>query len=288
LISITLPVGWNIEQGEENTVTAMALDSSAMIVVTTTNTLVPLEKDFFTQFINDYEAYYALKFQGYAEIGRNVDAAAGKGNVTKNVRLGNKEYVFKTDYSRDGAILQSVNFLTLKPYAEAYIPLYQKIFASLKTNRENALKQMPYMETDKADDPAGKFSFSYPLGWYYAPMDLENATGSTYVAPDGSMVLMIMAIPVTPGVAVTDELAKLFVSGFLKGYAADFVATGETKTAAGDLRVTFEAPSKNNKGVVIASNLGERVGLLLITYPADRANETSQLVEKLAGSYTKK
>ena len=288
LMSVNLPVGWTISQNAELTVLASAPDSTATIILTTTNTLMPQLGDSFTTFINAYEQFFGRKFQGYKEISRSIDPQKGTGVVTKSVLAANVEFIFETYYTRDDAVIQSVNFLTIRQQAEAYVPLYQKIFTSLKFNKEVILKTNPYMEMDIFEDPAGKFSFKYPLGWLYQPMNSGDATGSIFIAPDALATIFWIAKPVKAGTPLTEIGVKSMIDVFLKGFATDARITGESKTAAGDLKIDFEAPSKNNKGVIIGSNLGDRASLVVVFYMADKEKETSSLVEALLGGYQKK
>ena len=243
----------------------------------------------FTTLVTGYEKDYSQSAASYTEIDKSIDNEKGEAFVTKKVKLDGIDYIWETYYTRDGAMVYQMNFLTPGEMAEAMLPLYKQVFESVKVNKEYVLKQTPYFVTKIIRDPNGNYSFEVPLGWTTTTEtkgDSQPTVTTTIISsPDNFFSITSFRIE---GIKTGDDknIKGLFHS-FPNSLAKDMKITELEKTAGGDLRIDFESP-QNFKGTGLSSDFGAKIHMLYIVYKPDLENSYLPLAKYIINSYQKK
>jgi hypothetical protein len=245
-----------------------------------------LNGDSFTKIISAFEQYYALTDEGYQEIAKNIDEPNGQAFVTKAVKIGDADYFWETYYTRAGAVFYQVNFITAKAMADAMLPLYKKVYSSIKINQEFVMAQPPYYEKRTFTDPDGYFSFKIPMGWSIDNTSDATSTANLYTAPDGNAFLNSIGVTVEQGGKMDATQLETVAHSYLGSLDKSYWITSKKTTPSGDLIMAFELTTEKTKGFIICSSFDTKVHLLSAAYSSSLEKEYGPLIEDLINSYT--
>lgn len=279
-VTINLPMGWVLKEQNDVMFTSTAPGGIGNIAFMAINTITPLTDEGFLKFIDGSEQAFSIQLPGYSEIDRGVEPAKGTGFVSKTTTIAGKEYISETYYTRVGAQVHVINFLTQKAYYELYLSLYQGVFASLKVNTDYISKQIPFSQLNTIKEADGKFSFSIPTGW--------GSTGTdqpvTYTAPDGSAFLRRENVTAPQG---DDTQTFIALQTLLEKQEATVIIVRRDKTDSGGWQMTYNLPDKNKNGTILGIRDEATLQLLHIQYPADDENLYRLLAAKVLASFKK-
>lgn len=287
LLTVDLPAGWKVAE-KDSSINVADPNSAGGIAISAIHTITDLTPEMFTQYVQGEEADFASSVSGYTETNKMIDGENGGASVTKKVIINNEEYIWQTDYARDGLLIYVINFLAPAKSFDAQKSTFAAVEDSVKVEKDYVLKQMPYGVTKTYTDPDGSFSFEVPLGWTSATdnqTDTDPIVLSTvYTSPENSATLT--SVTVEGQKEWDDAMEKTVFESFPRNLDPNVKITYQPKTAAGDSVIKFESPNKF-KGVGLSSNFGTKLHIWYFIYPAEIEQAILPLQKYLMASFNK-
>ncbi|NMB54773.1 MAG: hypothetical protein GYA15_08725 [Leptolinea sp.] len=280
-VTANLPMGWQLEEQSSLMFTSSDPKGIAAISFMAINTVKPLTDEGFLNFIDGSEQIYMKLLDGYKEIDRGVEPTKGTGFVSASLPLAGKEYVFETYYTRDGATIQLMNFLTQKSYLELYLPLYQGVFASLKVNKDFVKEQSPYSIMNTVEDTTGKISYSVPQGWRGNTPAKGTEQAVIYTAPDDSCFLRLEDIAAPQG---DDTQTFIAIQTRLEEQEKGVIIVRRDKTDTGGWQITYNVPAEKRNGIILGLKVDTKLKVIHVQYPSEADAVYRPLAQKIVNS----
>lgn len=280
-VTVNLPMDWKLEEQSPTMFTSSSPNGTGYIAFLALNTIKPLTDEGFMNFIDGCEKVFSVSIDGYKEFDRGVEPSKGTGFVSKTILLAGKEFIFESYYTRDGSIVNTMNFMTQKPYAELYLPLYQGVFASLKVHNDFISQQTPYNDYTKINDPHGAFTYLVPTGWGKDIKDLNQPV--TFVSPEGTGSVHLEILPAPSG----DDTQKFVALQTLVEQQEGYVTiVNRIKGENQSWEIVYSLPDKNRNGAILGVMINNELQVLNVQYPSDLETQYLPLVKKIISNLT--
>jgi WD40 repeat protein len=285
--SLQLPQGWKIEEGGSMGLSASAGDASGFIIVAAVNTGSEVKGKEFEALINNYNEMIKRSFSQVEIIDSGFDDDKGEAFTSRRVNISGIEYIDETYFTRDGANMQIVDFLSRVEWTETYLPAYTQIFASLVFNA-SAIQSKPvfdFTETVKGTD--NLFKFDAPALWGVMKNDDEGTTVYAYKSiEDPSKALVSSLFLKGDGQNVySDAIMETAAANLLQSMGFDPALSKKQVLENGDLRFEFVSTVEQMEGVVICSSFGTKAHFLILSYKIDSRDKYQPLMKYLESQY---
>ena len=285
--SLQLPQGWKIEEGGSMGLSAAASDASGFIIVAAVNTGSEARGKEFETLINNYNEMFKRSFGQVDVIDSGFDDENGQAYTSRRVNISGVEYIHETYFTRDGASMQIVDFLSRSGWTETYLVAYTEIFASLVFN-SNIIQSKPvfdFTETVKGADDL--YKFDAPTLWSVMKSDDEGTTVYAYKSiEDPSKALISSLFLKGDGQNVySDAIMETAAATLLQSMGFDPALSKRQALDNGDLRFEFVSTVEQMEGVVICSSFGTKAHFLILGYKIDSREKYQPLMQYLESQY---
>ncbi len=285
--SLKSPQDWKIEEGSSMGLSISASDASGFIIVTAVNTGNEVRGKDFETLINNYNEMFRRSFGQLEIIDSGFDDEKGEAFTSRRVILSGVEYIHETYFTRDGANMQMVDFLSRAEWTETYLPAYTEIFASLVFDTA-VIQTKPvfdYTETVKGADDL--YTFDAPALWGVMKNDDEGTTVYAYKSiEDPAKALLSSLFLKGDGQNVyTDEILETAATTLLQSMGFDPVLSEKQVLDNGDLRYEYVSTVEQMEGVVICSSFGTKAHFWVMGYKIESRDEYKPLLDYLESKY---
>jgi len=286
--SLQLPQGWKIEEDDSMVLSASASDASGLIIVSAVNTGSEVRGKEFETLINNYNEMFKRSFGQVEVIDSGFDDENGQAYTSRRVvNISGVEFIHETYFTRDGASMQMVDFLSRAEWTETYLPVYTEIFASLVFN-SSVIQSKPvfdFTETVKGADDL--FQFEYPVLW---SMKRNEDAGTVVYAyksiedPSKALLSSIFLKGDNQNV-YTEAIMETVAATLLQSLGFDPALSEKQALDNGDLRFEFVSTVEQMEGVVICSSFGTKAHFLILGYKIDSRDKYQPLMKYLESQY---
>lgn len=286
LVTVNLPLDWTPDQINKFSFSATAPDYIGSINFSAIHTGAALNIEQFQLLVDGFEQFYAEHGEQYRKLDGQINSQKGEAFVTRSVQIEGKEYIWETYFIHSDAILYQLNFLSRADLAEALLPLYQQVYASMKPAPSVVLAQPAYALHQRVQDNQQEFSYPYPMGWLREDK-LENTLMlSTYKAPDDRAFLVSAVFNIPEGKLIDEALLDQMTADFLQGMTKGYQVLSREKASEKSVKTYFTSQSMQAAGMVVSSALQSRVHLLALVYQDAAKNIYQPMLDDLSADFS--
>lgn len=286
LVTVNLPLGWTPDRVNSFSFSATAPNEIGSINFSAIHTGAALNGDQFQLLVDGFEQFYAEHGEQYRKLGGEIDTQKGEAFVTRSVQIEGEEFIWETYFTRSDAIVYQLNFLSRTDLAEALLPLYQQVYASVKPAPSVVLAQPAYALHQQAQNSQQTFSYPYPMGWLREDGGENIAKLSTYKAPDNGAFLISAVFNIPEGKPIDEALLDQMTADFLQGMTKGYQVLSREKVSEKSVKTLFTSQPMKASGMVVSSALQSQVHLFALVYQDTAKNIYQPVLDDLDADFS--
>lgn len=288
-ISMQPPADWSLEEDETGgSIYIEALDASATINITITNTGYELDAESFEYFVRAREENFFYGYDNYEAGDETIEGDEGFAKMYKTLDYdGIPQQVF-TIYDQRGAAIFALDFWSNDDIAESTFQMFDAVIDTTYVDGTNASDFTPYNFIYTFYGPNDLFTIEVPTPWTYEWDEDDYTVVDTFTSPDG--YAQIENIAYDDGSAVSKSEAGAFALELLRSYytngADDIRITDDKIQSDGSERLIWESKTQNFGGISFFETRGTTFLLFTVMVDNDYEDIYGDVLDDVITSYT--